>query len=89
MTITERKNSADMTYNLRQSIKVYQEDLGEFARKLQEAVDYIHIHSQKSTTPSKAVKVQRHFVVRRKTSSTGEEQQNPAASSGEGQSLEE
>lgn len=89
VTITERKNSADMTYNLRQSIKVYQEDLGEFARKLQEAVDYIHIHSQKSTTPSKAVKVQRHFVVRRKTSSTGEEQQNPAASSGEGQSLEE
>ncbi len=76
VVITERKNSADMTYNLRQSIKVYQEDLGEFVRKLQEAVDYISLHTQKSTATSRAVKVQRHFVVRRKTPSPSEAPQN-------------
>lgn len=72
VVITERKNSADMTYNLRQSIKVFQEDLGEFVRGLQEAVDYIKVHNQKKEGPSKAVRIQRHFVVRRKEVSSEE-----------------
>lgn len=59
ISITEKKSSLDMSSTISQAIQVYQEDLGEFVRRLQEAVDYIHIH-QPAEVKAK------HFVVRKK-----------------------
>lgn len=72
LTITESKSSADATFNLRQTVTVYQEDLGEFVRKLQEAVDFLNI--RKTQQPARqAVKVQRRVVVRKNPAASAEQ----------------
>ncbi len=67
ISITEKRSNEEGTYNLRQSVKVYQEDLGEFVRKLQEAVDYLRLHQKPQAVPQ-TVKVKRHLIVKRKES---------------------
>ena len=46
MNIVESKGDIDSNRFIRQSVLIYQEDMGEFIREFQKSLDYIKIHGK-------------------------------------------
>lgn len=51
LNLVESKMSEETGRFIRQSLIVYPEDLGEFLREMQKAVDYIKINAEKREAP--------------------------------------
>lgn len=67
LNIVESKGTPDEGRYLRQSIIVYQEDLGEFVKEMQKGLDYIKLHQVKQD--AKPVK---RYVVKKRPLNEGE-----------------